>query len=327
MSVLVGKRVAPTPDHYNKLHAASIRQQFLQSLTSNVKSLAINNFMRVLTISVQRRLDFNYGFNVGGGLAKLVASFVMGRKGDIVKGNEEELLEEEEVEEEIEEEADSSKAFTDILRKRMKNASRGDKEVINSIIQNFQGDDCLERLRKSYLPKYLVPLVDCWRTKLSTHSYQNIGFAWRLFTDVNNVEFVQHLFPTPSLGGHYTKITSTLLAAIFTLYIKESNKLLPQDVHDLVPETLAKLPIKLEKWTPHPELLWRLVFPGIDSFVESQARRNHRLSFLHYAVMDSIFLKPMFAKLNTWTSRVKGFNSRSWRCYRDEEEKVCFFLL
>ena len=48
--------------------------QVVKDLVGDLKSILINQFMRVLIIHVQRKLDVEFGRVVGGGIAKLVAA-------------------------------------------------------------------------------------------------------------------------------------------------------------------------------------------------------------------------------------------------------------
>ena len=179
-------------------------------------------------------------------------------------------------------------------------------------------------LRDIFLPIYLIPLVDHWKEKITARNYSNAGLVWKLFTDTNYSAFVQHLFPAPSTEGRYAKITSTCLAAIFTLYIQQS----PGLPINLIPADLDSYETD-GYWTNKPNRLWDIVFPGITSFVGRRASRNHNLEFLHYAVVDSYNIKPLFAKLDSTTASHNpfGFNTRSWHSRRDlVTGKVCSVL-
>ena len=284
--------------------------------------------MRVLIIHVQRTLDEECGRVVGGGIAKLLAAFLMGRKGVIsqVEGDAEiEVVEDEE--EVADEELESVESFIRLLNQRRtrKGVTHRDKLVLARIIALVNGQRTLEPLRSRYLPVYLTPLIGGWRGKISANGYANaVGRVWKLFAEVNKVEFVQHLFPTPSTRGRYTSITSTCLASIFTLYLKgkkQSNATIPVG---LIPADI-EASILAGVWTRIPDQLWNIVFPGIGDFVVERSQRNQRLAFLHYAVLDAYTIKPLFAKLDSHTAKYNGgFNSKSWHSYRDSRDEVCF---
>jgi hypothetical protein len=143
-----------------------------------------------------------------------------------------------------------------------------------------------------------------------------------LFAEVNRTEFVQHLFPTPSTKGIYRKITSTLLSAILTYYLK-SKKSAKEPIPDgIIPEDLEAKE-SLPYWTKIPHTVWNIVFPGISSFVDGRALHGQKLQFVHFAVIDSYTIKPLFAKLNSATANYNGgFNSRSWHSMRNQESNV-----
>ena len=305
-----------------------VHSQVVKDLVGDLKSILINQFMRVLIIHVQRTLDEECGRVVGGGIAKLLAAFLMGRKGVIsqVEGDAEiEVVEDEE--EVADEELESVESFIRLLNQRRtrKGVTNSDKLVLIRIIALVNGQRTLEPLRSQYLPKYLTPLIGGWRGKISANGYANsVGRVWKLFAEVNKVEFVQHLFPTPSTRGRYTAITSTCLASIFTLYLKgkkQSNATIPVG---LIPADI-EASILAGVWTRIPDRLWNIVFPGIDDFVVERSQRNQSLAFLHYAVIDAYTIKPLFAKLDSRTAKYNGgFNSKSWHSYRDSRDEVCF---
>jgi hypothetical protein len=168
-------------------------------------------------------------------------------------------------------------------------------------------------------------LIGGWRGKISANGYANsVGRVWKLFAEVNKVEFVQHLFPTPSTRGRYTSITSTCLASIFTLYLKGKKQSNATILADLIPADITSSIIP-GVWTRIPDRLWNIVFPGIDDFVVERSQHNQRLAFLHYAVIDAYTIKPLFAKLDSHTAKYnRGFNSKSWHSYRDSRDEVCF---
>ena len=178
--------------------------------------------MRVLSIHVQRTLEISYGNLIGGGIAKLIAAFIMGRRGFIHReeGDADDFVA---VDIDIDDDSlNSVNIFRRLLgnRKRQKGMTRRDKAAIDQILEATEGDRSLQHLRDIFLPIYLMPLVDHWKEKITERNYSNAGLVWKLFTDTNYSAFVQHLFPTPSTKGRYAKITSTCLAAIFTLYIQ-----------------------------------------------------------------------------------------------------------
>ena len=311
-----------------KKFPSEVYSQVVKDLVGDLKSILINQFMRVLIIHVQRTLDEKYGWVVGGGIAKLVAAFLMGRKGVISQEEADDEIEVVDDEEEVvDEELESVESFIRLLnlRRTRKGVTYRDKSVLSGIIKLLDGQRTLEPLRSIYLPEYLIPLIGGWRGKISANGYAtSVGLVWKLFAEVNKVEFVQHLFPTPSTRGRYTGITSTCLASIFTLYLKtkkESNSPLPAG---LIPAN-QNPSILLSVWTRIPDLLWNIVFPGISDFVAQSRQRNHLLEFLHYAVMDAYSIKPLFAKLKSHTAKYNGgFNSKSWHSFRDSKDEVCF---
>ena len=79
--------ISPTVVFSDKAEAkkfpGSVHSQVVKDLVGDLKSILINQFMRVLIIHVQRKLDIEFGRVVGGGIAKLLAAFLMGRKGVI----------------------------------------------------------------------------------------------------------------------------------------------------------------------------------------------------------------------------------------------------
>ena len=205
-----------------------------------------------------------------------------------------------------------------------------DKSVLSGIIKLLDGQRTLD----SGTPPIHIP------TRIPHPSYrrmerqdfserlcnlrESVGLVWKLFAEVNKVEFVQHLFPTPSTRGRYTAITSTCLASIFTLYLKgkkQSNATIPVG---LIPADI-EASILTGVWTRIPDQLWNIVFPGIDDFVVERSQRNHHIQFLHYAVLDAYTIKPLFAKLDSRTAKYNGgFNSKSWHSYRDSRDEVYF---
>jgi len=66
-----------------KKFPSDVYSQVVKDLVVDLKSILINQFIRVLIIHVQRTLDVEFERVVGGGIAKLVAAFLMGRKGVI----------------------------------------------------------------------------------------------------------------------------------------------------------------------------------------------------------------------------------------------------
>ena len=218
--------MSPTVNIADKAEAkkfpGNVYSQVVKDLVGDLKS--INQFMRVLIIHVQRKLDVEFERVVGGGIAKLVAAFLMGRKGVISQGEGDAEIEVVEDEEEVaDEELESVQSFIRLFNQRRtrKGVTHRDKLVLARIIALLDGRLTLEPLRFRYLPVYLTPLIGGWRGKISANGYANsVGLVWKLFAEVNKVEFVQHLFPSPSTRGRYTAITSTCLAAIFTLYLK-----------------------------------------------------------------------------------------------------------
>ena len=252
----------------------------------------------------------------------------MGRKGVIsqVEGDAEiEVVEDEE--EVADEELESVESFIRALNQRRtrKGVTNRDKLVLARMISLVNGQLTLELLRSRYLPYYLIPLIGGCRGNVSVNGYANsVGRVWKLFAEVNKVEFVQHLFPTPSTRGRYTSITSTCLASIFTLYLKSKNTSNTPIPVGLIPADI-EASILAGVWTRIPDRLWNIVFPGIDDFVVERSQRNQRLAFLHYAVLDAYTIKPLFAKLNSSTAKYNGgFNSKSWHSYRDSRDEVCF---
>ena len=79
--------ISPTVKIADKAEAKKfpnmVYSQVVKDLVGDLKSILINQFMRVLIIHVQRKLDVEFERVVGGGIAKLVAAFLMGRKGVI----------------------------------------------------------------------------------------------------------------------------------------------------------------------------------------------------------------------------------------------------
>ena len=84
------------PSH-EKLEAkrfpVAVYQQTIVELVGNLKSLLINNFMRVLIIRTQRLLDNAFNRPVAAGISKLLSAFLMGRRGTIVQSKDEVGLE------------------------------------------------------------------------------------------------------------------------------------------------------------------------------------------------------------------------------------------
>ena len=66
------------------------------------------------------------------------------------------------------------------------------------------------------------------------------------------------------------------------------------------------------------------MYPGINTFVQNQAARGHRLLFINYAVMDCHFIKPLFSKLDTERASAAefGYSTRDWRRGLDEHGRV-----
>ena len=281
--------LSPHPKVRDKLEAkkfpSEAHSQIVKNLEGNLKSLLINNFMRVLIIYVRRLLDIEFRGEVGGGVAKLIAAFLMGRKGVISKkGNEEE-------DEEVDKEGDgagqdddmnddqlsSIDAFRKVLKRRIlkKGVNKRAKDAISRILAEINGENLLTQLRSKYLPSYLNPLVDQWMKKISADGYANAPIVWKLFAEVNRTEFVQHLFPTPSTKGIYRKITSTLLSAILTYYLK-SKKSAKEPIPDgIIPEDLEAKEY-LHYWTKIPHTVWNIV---ISSFVDERALHGQKLQF------------------------------------------------
>ena len=113
--------------------------------------------MRVLIIHVQRLLDNEFRGEVGGGVAKLMAAFLMGRKGVISKkGNEEEG---DEVDAEVDgagqdddvndDQLSSIDAFRKLLRRRIvkKGVNKRAKDAIINILGRINGKSSLGELR------------------------------------------------------------------------------------------------------------------------------------------------------------------------------------
>ena len=67
-----------------KKFLSEVYSQVVKDLVGDL--ILINQFMRVLIIHVQRKLDVEFVRVVGGGIAKLLAAFLMGRKGVISQG-------------------------------------------------------------------------------------------------------------------------------------------------------------------------------------------------------------------------------------------------
>ena len=311
-----------------KKFPSEVYSQVVKDHVGDLKSILINQFMRVLIIHVQRKLDVEFERVVGGGIAKLVAAFLMGRKGVISQEEGDAEIEVVEDEEEVaDEELESVKSFIRLLNQRRtrKGVTNRDKLVLARIIALVSGQLTLEPLRSRYLPVYLTPLIGGWRGKISANGYANsVGLVWKLFAEVNKVEFVQHLFPTPSTRGRYTSKTSTCLAAIFTHYTRSKNASNTPLPAGLIPASLT-FSIIPGVWTRIPDQLWNIVFPGIGDFVVERRKRNHHIQFLHYAVLDAYTIKPLFAKLDSRTAKYnRGFNSKSWHSYRDSRDEVCF---
>ena len=257
------------PSH-EKLEAkrfpVAVYQQTIVELVGNLKSLLINNFMRVLIIRTQRLLDNAFNRPVAAGISKLLSAFLMGRRGTIVQSKDEVGLEDDPINDDNDGLDDDSLESVTILRKLLrgrrnqKKTSAGDKEVFDYLLNLLDGRSDLEGLRGVLLPSYLFTLVNNWRGKISGNSYSQATIVWMLFNEVNNVDFVQHLFPTASSKGHFTKITSTCLAAILTLYIKTVGKTKLPAL--LIPANLESS-ILLPYWTSRPDIVWNVVFPGI----------------------------------------------------------------
>ena len=258
-------QISPHPHYLNRLQAKSypseVYSQLVHDLVSNLKTLQVNGFMKALVIFVQRKLDELFDGNVGSGIAKLVSAFLMGRRGKITRqADEEESIDDDAdvLPFDIDEESlDSLEALVRLLGNRLKKCkSTFDKAAISSLLNSLRGKPNLDSLRALYLPAYLLPLVGQWKKKVSAKSYGNAGLIWKLFHTVNTTAFAQHLFPTPSTKGRYSKITTTMLASIFTSYITQYNPQIP-----------LPLPLKLNKtlkyWNSKPAELWNLVFPGI----------------------------------------------------------------
>jgi hypothetical protein len=95
------------------------------------------------------------------------------------------------------------------LNKLPRRPSAADKAFVGTFTTAWRNHHNFVQMRAQYLPHYLRPVADEWKKKISENSYANIGLVWKLFADVNAVEYVQHLVPTPNAKGRYTAIDPT----------------------------------------------------------------------------------------------------------------------
>ena len=94
--------------------------------------------------------------------------------------------------------------------------SAADKKFVRLFSETWQTQQNFIQMTGLYLPPYLYPIVGEWKRKISEKSYAKIGLAWKLFAEVNAIEFEQHLAPTPNAKGRYSGIDSTRFVLQFT---------------------------------------------------------------------------------------------------------------
>ena len=204
-----------TNNNHKSFNESTIKQLIVRELTGNLKSLAINNLKRVLTIRIARQLKSRYSslnvrWGVFRGFAQQICTYILGRRGKLAsEKHEDEHEEEDEIEIEEEQDEDDVDIMTltefrtrlDKKAKKMK-VKTGGETTLKNIIKRLTDEQL-----NSYLPNYLVPLTrgNGWGAMLSGDGYKNIGLAWALFHEVNGeaiedqTHFVQHLFPTPNV--------------------------------------------------------------------------------------------------------------------------------
>lgn len=240
---------------------------------------------------------------------------------------------------------DSIKTFRRSIEATRSRISRLLNTTENSLIESLMKCDEISALRHRFLPAYLLPLVDEWKTGLAADHHANFPLVFRLFEDVNRVEFRQHLFIQPNAKARAAPLTTTTLASLTVLFLHTKTDIqLHEHLADRVSSVIElvydtekartkarsdffkkdRLSLRLPNWTPHPEVVWQLVFPGIQVFLEARAKLQQRLAFLHAGTTDGNVINCLFAKLHTMTSKasptgntvlflIDHFNEQSFR--------------
>ena len=341
---------------YRNLGISLERDNVIQLLVGNLKTLAVMNVKRVLAIDVRRKIEAEHPAIHGKfarDVARLTAAMVLGRDGRTTRYTKEEDDEDDEDDaaEETDEDdaadkddedgaaladdAGSTKGLTMTryweLLGRYLGRARGTTAADAAFLAGLKAaSPTIAALRAKFLPATLAPFVDEWKQKVSAEKYANMGRVWRFFADVNMGGFVQHLFPTPSVAGRFWQVTTTRLAIVWTRYLQsldqngrlEAKCLLDEETLVRLGHPLDKLPRTPAAWTPHPVALWNLVFPGISAFVDERAARGNKVKFLHYAQADAYTIRCFFAKLKCPWKTEDGKPARSWRSRVDSHGKV-----
>jgi hypothetical protein len=215
-------------------------------------------------------------------------------------------------------EEDGEECF-DVLMQKLKAIKKLPEDFL-SVIESLQS---IQNLRERYLPPYLTELVGGWGKALKSAALECAPRFWRLFTEVNSAKFTQHLYPQPKNSARYAStvifcryfgITTTMLAGIFTSYMQQHPDLELPGLPAGCLTKKGKIGISDTIWTNKPDVLWKAILPKVGA----------KSNFLHFMQYDGYCMKIEIAKTNSQTasSHPSGFNSRSWRTYRDENEEV-----
>ena len=329
-----------------------------------LKTMINLNFFRVLQRRVMNTMVSRYQFGVRkfvlASFSKLVTSFILGRKGIPVKFSEDDDDEDSNDSEQqdiydgdneiADNNMESLSNFRNCLRRRMNGLSKRSKLLgREKALFKFLMSKDIDQLRTEYLPPYLKEFVHEWKRKLTENGYSRIPLVWRLFGEVNNVEFTQQLYPQPTVQAKMVNLTTTRLAFMWTSFIKYHHKSDPginkfvKDHMAAFGSTLSKSETDLktpvdknwggvfgkyglyttaQKWTERPHLLWSLLFPALFDPAKQQGMKH--LKFLYFGQTNGYQFNGLFAKTNTWTSKnhASGYNSRSWRSHFPENESV-----
>jgi len=289
--------------HHRKVLNFNVKQQLIHNTIGSLKTLFRNNLSRILSLKLQ--IIFNSDATEVKHASQIIASAMLGASGE---KEEEDDLEDEE------------KGFDGLIQKLGRI-----KQLSEEFVASIKGLQSIQRIRELYLPSYLKPLVDSWGKDLKSAGLECAPLIWRLMAEVNAKDFVQHLYPQPKNSGRfaftlilcrYFGITTTMLAGIFTDYINNRSDVELPELPASCRSQTGKIVTGDNTWTSKPDVLWQVILPKVGG------KRN----FLHFMQYDGYCIKIEVAKLNSSTasSHPTGFNSRSWRTYRDHNEEVCY---
>ena len=234
---------AAADSDFHQLKDKRCLQQMQRMFLANCKTLAKNNFARVirkhfrrllkLKQSKCRPLNFLFRLALGWGGQWSSGIVICVSICSILKHSTED-----EVDESCEDKPERSytersytlrEFHTDLASIKKKT------KIEAAVIEELMKFPDIQDLREYFLPPYLMHIYGDeekgWRAKLAADK-DWLMLALRFFAQENNEEFVQQMTPQPNLHARYQEITTTILAAIWCDHLHQNHGILADHFND-----------------------------------------------------------------------------------------------